>query len=373
MAFFKYLLGFLFFILLGLIFVSEASAALININTASSEELQTLDGIGPTYAQRIIDYRNGPQGPFDTIEEIKEVQGIGDTTFNKIRDSITVGEANAGTNSGVNQGTNTETGSPTDPPSSSAVEVKVLKLSISADPAGVVGQPLEFRAETSSDKLAVTWVFGDGSVGYGSVVEHIYEYPGEYVVMASISNSGRKLSSRTTIKIADDTLSIVAADSKRVEVLNKGNTEVNLHGRSLAAEGRVFNFPEGTIIKAGQKISFPSRITGLTTPAGVTLVLSSEIADKSPVVEYSTMYRTSTIYRTSEDLEDKQRRIAQIYEQILDLQIKQQELKKQESVAISESQVASAVIAVEKISTSTKNEQKVSSWLGTIKRFFGFK
>jgi competence protein ComEA len=65
------------------------AAALININTASHEELVTLKGIGDTYAARIIAYRN-EHGPFKTIEDIEEVKGIGPATFANIKDSITV-------------------------------------------------------------------------------------------------------------------------------------------------------------------------------------------------------------------------------------------------------------------------------------------
>ncbi len=61
----------------------------ININTASSEELQTLNGIGETKAAAIIQYR-AENGGFNSIEEICRVKGIGDATFNKIRDRITV-------------------------------------------------------------------------------------------------------------------------------------------------------------------------------------------------------------------------------------------------------------------------------------------
>lgn len=61
----------------------------ININTASSEELQTLNGIGETKAAAIIQYRT-ENGGFNSIEEICRVKGIGDATFNKIRDRITI-------------------------------------------------------------------------------------------------------------------------------------------------------------------------------------------------------------------------------------------------------------------------------------------
>jgi competence protein ComEA len=61
----------------------------ISINTASITELQTLSGIGATKAQDIINYRNS-NGPFTKIENIKNVSGIGDSTFAKIKDYITV-------------------------------------------------------------------------------------------------------------------------------------------------------------------------------------------------------------------------------------------------------------------------------------------
>lgn len=61
----------------------------ININTASKEELMTLNGIGETLAQRIIDYR-WEHGAFSSVEEIKNVQGIGEARFNAIKDYIVV-------------------------------------------------------------------------------------------------------------------------------------------------------------------------------------------------------------------------------------------------------------------------------------------
>ena len=61
----------------------------ININTASAGELETLPGIGPSYAQKIIDYRTS-SGRFTAIEDIKKVPGIGEKTFQKIKDLITV-------------------------------------------------------------------------------------------------------------------------------------------------------------------------------------------------------------------------------------------------------------------------------------------
>jgi competence protein ComEA len=69
---------------------SNPSGDLIDINTASLAELQSLPGIGPTTAQNIINYRN-QHGPFQQIEDIMNVPGIGPTTFDAIQDLITVG------------------------------------------------------------------------------------------------------------------------------------------------------------------------------------------------------------------------------------------------------------------------------------------
>ncbi len=66
-----------------------APASPVNINTASLEELDSLQGVGPSTAQKIVDYRTA-NGPFASIDDIKNVSGIGDAKFAAIKDSITV-------------------------------------------------------------------------------------------------------------------------------------------------------------------------------------------------------------------------------------------------------------------------------------------
>jgi competence protein ComEA len=68
---------------------SSKTSNQININTATQSELESLSGIGPVYAQAIIKYRL-ENGPFEKIEDIQEVSGIGPVTFEKIRPYITV-------------------------------------------------------------------------------------------------------------------------------------------------------------------------------------------------------------------------------------------------------------------------------------------
>lgn len=68
---------------------SSVSSSLININIASIEELTTLPGIGESKAQNIINYRE-ENGYFKTIDEIKNVNGIGEATFDQLKKYITV-------------------------------------------------------------------------------------------------------------------------------------------------------------------------------------------------------------------------------------------------------------------------------------------
>ncbi len=67
--------------------VTITDSELININEADIEELMLLPGIGETKAKEIIMYRE-TYGYFDTIEDILNVPGIGDATFNQLRDKI---------------------------------------------------------------------------------------------------------------------------------------------------------------------------------------------------------------------------------------------------------------------------------------------
>jgi|SoiMethySBSTD1v2_1073268.scaffolds.fasta_scaffold1306235_2 competence protein ComEA len=68
---------------------SEPRSALINLNTATVAELEVLPGIGAKTAARIVDYRD-KKGPFKKIEELMNVQGIGEKSFLKLKPQLTV-------------------------------------------------------------------------------------------------------------------------------------------------------------------------------------------------------------------------------------------------------------------------------------------
>lgn len=67
----------------------QAAGGTVNLNTASQQELETLPRVGPALAQRILAWRS-QNGRFATVEDLKNVTGIGDKTFEQLKDLVTV-------------------------------------------------------------------------------------------------------------------------------------------------------------------------------------------------------------------------------------------------------------------------------------------
>jgi len=68
---------------------AQEAAATVNLNTADAPALESVRGIGPALASRIIEYRD-QNGPFQTLDQLKSVKGIGEAKFEKIKDQLSL-------------------------------------------------------------------------------------------------------------------------------------------------------------------------------------------------------------------------------------------------------------------------------------------
>ncbi|MNR30959.1 ComE operon protein 1 [compost metagenome] len=84
----------LFFAALLSLLFSVAALAAVNANTASQQELESLNGIGPVKAKAIIDYRT-KNGPFKSYADLENVPGIGAKTLEKLKADLLVGGGTA--------------------------------------------------------------------------------------------------------------------------------------------------------------------------------------------------------------------------------------------------------------------------------------
>ena len=76
-------------LLVGLVLAAFNVLAAVNVNTATQEQLETLNGIGPAKAKAIIEYRS-KNGAFKTVEDLDKVPGIGAGVLGKIRSDVTL-------------------------------------------------------------------------------------------------------------------------------------------------------------------------------------------------------------------------------------------------------------------------------------------
>jgi len=223
--------------------------ALVNINTASVEELDTIPGVGTSTAQKIIEAR-----PFATTEDIMRVSGIGPATYEKLKDYITV----SGQTDVVLPDENSEsivtptarTSLPAVSEVKKVIEPKVTGFTISAPAYAYVNQKVEFDAVpsvASNVHFTHTWNFGDGTSERLGKPVHVYNHPGVYVVVVESLNNKDTFVSRTQIEILPINISITDFGDK-VTITNNSDKEVDLSGMKLLRIGGEFIFPSYSLL-----------------------------------------------------------------------------------------------------------------------------
>lgn len=237
---------------------------------------------------------------------------------------------------------------------------------------GIVGMPLEFKAETTKDYLKNTqikWSFGDGAIGYGQAVTHSYEYTGDYVVIVNVSSPEGQAVSRTNVKIIPADISISHASPERIEISNNSsNSEVNLFGRALISGNKVFSFPQDTIIAARQKISFGAVVTGLE-PSSLTsvylMVVGSNPKNTDIAVEMEKQ-RLKQIASIQTQISELQQKLVVSVKQVKQEENKQ--LLPVPDIDVEDQSELQTALVVEAVPETRPGI--INSWLQTLRRFF---
>lgn len=245
------------------------AAGLVNINTADKAELMTLNGIGEVKSQAIIDYRT-QNGPFQKIEDIMNVSGIGPVTFDNIKSSITVDVENTTQTptAGQTQDTaalpqtsaQTTTGSEPVPPLTAEIIAPASNLAgaggyFSGRAFGTVGEPVA--------NARYIWNFGDGTTVEGQKVLHTYTYPGTYILILTVASGYSTGRATRTIVVSPAQVELVTENDYSLLVQNNSTQTLDIGFWQLVCPTSSFLIPEQTTIVAGGGVRFAPGVTGV--------------------------------------------------------------------------------------------------------------
>lgn len=274
------------------------AAALVNINTAGVALLDTLPGIGPSYAARIITYRT-EHGPFARIEDIQKVSGIGSGTYAKIEPLITVGDTSVpDTSDSTASSTPSNTASTTETMSSSSsnnsppeyLPIPTLRLITNGTRIVSSGADVPFTTAiydgkgNRRDDAMVTYAFGDGMRKVGASVYHKYYNPGEYLaIVRATTADGGNAQKEITVVVKDASIKIASVSSRGITLANNDSRTLDLSLWRLSMGGQEFKIPEDTHILAGHTVLFPSQVIELPfSDSAFLLYPSGEVAAQFP-------------------------------------------------------------------------------------------
>lgn len=278
-----------------------SALALVNINTASLDELDTLPGVGPSTASKIVSAR-----PFSSASEIQNVQGIGgpgSKTYEDIIGLITV----SGSTVVPKEEEEVTVKSSSDSDTKTAekkVYLPVAGLVLYAPDIAYVNQAVSFKAEPKSgtnDRLVrYTWNFGDGNTSEQSNPKHTYRYPGQYIVIVESYYLKETKIARHEIEVLPVSISVKGNSDGSITLKNNGDEEVDLVGMSVGD----FVFPKYSFLMAGESITISPSVSSyvalydqmgevVATPASEPRAHSPASPSKATVVKSETVIEST--------------------------------------------------------------------------------
>lgn len=254
-------------------FQTPETIDLVFVSTSPTGEFLNSSGnLATTYmskntANRSFYYRDSTTGTYTiTIFAAGRDSGKEWSASQEILVSNSAGSNTANSSSNNTSNSSTVSGSATAGPSAVTTGGNTSTLEVVAgnDRFTTPGSPLTFQATVkkgggSNSNLEFSWSFGDGEVGSGELVSHIYKYPGDYALVLNARSGTSFSTSRLKVRVTEPDLSIEKGDHY-VEVANNGNQEINLFNWKVESEGKGFVFQPDTIILPGSKVRFDNSL-----------------------------------------------------------------------------------------------------------------
>jgi len=246
----------------------SVQAALVNINTADATTLDGLPYISSDLATAIIHYRTA--SPFTIIEDIMKVPGIKEGIFSHIQSLITVGDMS--TTAPAPAATSTaSTSAPSGGTTTYVPPPAELSIDVGGSQNALLEVPLRLSARATTKSGAadtaarITWSFGDGSSGEGSVVEKTYRYAGIYLVVVTAADGAAVARDDLTVMVKHAAPRISLISGEGITLANDTDDRLDLSGWRLLAEAGSFRIPEGMTILPKANVLFPYSIINLPT------------------------------------------------------------------------------------------------------------
>lgn len=249
-----------------LLLLPFSALALVNINTATLAELDTLPGVGPATAQKIIDAR-----PFASTSEIQNVQGIGapgTKTYDEIIDLITVSGSTVTTEDVEDSKNTASSESGSSETTTSGSEKKVMRpvsgLILEAPDYAFIGQAVQFDVSPKDGDqnrfVRYRWNFGDGHTDDSKTVTHEYSHPGTYIVVVESYYLKDTQLARHELTVSMPQISLQTGFGS-VTITNENDEEIDLS--SLRLSGTTdWNFPEHSILLPGSSLTVDASVVG---------------------------------------------------------------------------------------------------------------
>ncbi len=155
----------------------------------------------------------------------------------------------------------------------------IPKIYIVAGPGRILasGARVPFEARVYDEEGAiredahVVWSFGDGDTQTGRSTEHAYRAPGAYLVVIHATTGESSVSSSLTVRVVKPLVEIVSVDEVGITLRNTDTRILDISSWELVGDEKTFYLPRFTALLPGERVTFPSEITGIGTTTSVHL------------------------------------------------------------------------------------------------------